>query len=75
MAHDLTRLIQRSIPREAANVRSIAVAPPSGILDSQVARRLGKVAPKRKPWISERDALDAAMTFALTFTGAIVFLL
>lgn len=75
MAHDLTRLIQRSIPRGAANARSIAAAAPSGILDSHVARRLGKAAPQRKPWISERDALDAGMTFALTFTGAMVFLL
>ncbi len=75
MAHDFTHLIPGNAPRVPARSRSIAAAAPSGILDSDVARRLGKAAPQRKPWISERDALDAAMTFALTFTGAIVFLL
>ena len=45
------------------------------IIDSVVAARLGKRTLPRRPWISERDLLDALMTFALTFTGAMVFLL
>ncbi len=30
---------------------------------------------RREPWISERDLRDALMTFALVFTGAVIFLL
>ncbi len=75
MARDLTQLIHRSPQRSAASPRAVAVTRCSGILDSQVAQRLGKAPPRRTAWISERDALDAAMTFALTFTGAMVFLL
>lgn len=45
------------------------------ILDSDVAARLGKRAAAPRPWLSQRDLMDALMTFALTFTGAMVFLL
>jgi hypothetical protein len=75
MARDLAPLIRRKFLPAAARSRSLAAPASSGILDSHVARHLGKAPPRRTPWISERDFLDAAMTFALTFTGAIIFLL
>lgn len=54
----------------------MAMAPVDcAILDSDIARRLGKQASPRARWISESDLRDALMTFALTFTGAMVFLL
>ncbi len=75
MAHDLTRLIHRGGTRSAVRADVIRLAPDPAILDTMIALRLGKAAPRRRPWISERDALDAAMAFALTFCGATVFLL
>lgn len=76
MAQDLTRLIRRRPAIRTAQMANMAMAPVDpAILDGDVARRLGKQASPRRPWISERDLLDALMTFALTFTGAMVFLL
>jgi len=44
------------------------------ILDRSVAHRLGvRMAPVR-PLLTERELIDGAMTFALAFTGAMVFL-
>jgi hypothetical protein len=76
MAQDLTRLIRRRPairPARIANMPMAEVDP--AILDSAVAARLGKRAAAPRPWISQRDLLDALMTFTLTFTGAMVFLL
>ncbi len=76
MAQDLTRLIRRRLAVRTAQMANMALAPVDpAILDSDVARRLGKQPSPRSPWISERDLMDALMTFALTFTGAMVFLL
>lgn len=76
MAQDLNRLIRRRPAVRSVQMANMAMAPVDpAILDSEIARRLGKQAMPRRPWISERDLLDALMTFALTFTGAMVFLL
>lgn len=44
------------------------------ILDPSVARRLGAETAPPRPLFTEREMLDGAMTFALVFTGAMVFL-
>lgn len=76
MAHDLARLIRRQPARRPAQLANMAMAPVDpAILDPDVAFRLGKQPLPPRPWISERELLDAAMTFALVFTGAMVFLL
>ena len=76
MANDLARLIRRQAALRPALMAHMAKAPVDpAIIDSVVAARLGKRTLPRRPWISERDLLDALMAFALTFTGAMVFLL
>jgi hypothetical protein len=76
MAHRLASLIQRE-----RGVRPVTLAPAQAplpvnraILDRSVARRLGVRALPPRPLFTERDLLDGAMTFALVFTGAMVFL-
>ncbi len=76
MAQNLSRLIRRRPAVRTALMANMAQAPiDPAILDSDIAQRLGKQALPRRPWISSRDLLDGLMTFALTFTGAMVFLL
>lgn len=74
MARDLSLLIHRDSPHKAKAVSSPVAYASTGILDRQVARRLGKPAAPRRPWVEEQDLRDALMTFALVFTGAMVFL-
>lgn len=66
-------LIRREAPRirTAQRVREGQGA----ILDSRIAARLGRPGPARRPWFNEANLRDGLMTFALTFTGAIIFLL
>lgn len=76
MAQDLTRLIRRRPLVRAAQMANMAPAPVDpAILDSDVALRLGKQTTPRRPWLSQRDLIDALTTFVLTFTGAMLFLL
>ena len=76
MAQDLTRLIRRRPVTRPADIARMAMAPVDpAILDSAIAYRLGKQVAPRKPWVSQRDMLDALTTFVLAFTGAMLFLL
>ncbi len=76
MAHDLSLLIRRQsvapAPRRAA---SVALPVDPAILDSGVARRLGRSTAPRRRWIDDPSVRDALVAFVLTFTGAIIFLL
>lgn len=76
MAHEFARLARRQPTFGTARSVNPALTPVDpAILDPDVAARLGKQVRPGRPWISERDLLDAMMTFALVFTGAMVFLL
>lgn len=74
MARDLTLFTHRDSLRRAGAISSPVSFAATGIIDPQVARRLGKPVAPRRPWIEEQDLRDALMTFALVFTGAMVFL-
>lgn len=76
MAHRLASLIQRDRGiRSATMARADAPLPVNrAIIDRSVARRLGARTPPPRPLFTQRELLDGAMTFALVFTGAMVFL-
>ena len=76
MAHRLASLIQRD---RGVRPATMAVDEPlrpinRAILDPSIARRLGSETSPPRPLFTERELLDGAMTFALVFTGAMVFL-
>ena len=77
MVRDLSLLIRRiGTPDGAPRPAVIAqIREESAILDRSVAQRLGKAPMPRASIVSEQDVRDALMTFALVFTGAMVFLM
>jgi hypothetical protein len=77
MARDLSLLIRRMkpVPQTSRPPIIAEIREESGIIDRSVAARLGRAPVKPTPWIREEDLRDALMTFALVFTGAVVFLL
>ncbi len=77
MARDLSLLIRRMAPAPHTPRPPIIaeIREQSGIIDRSVAARLGKAPVRRTPWLREEDLRDALMTFALVFTGAVIFLL
>lgn len=76
MAYRLASLIQRERGIRPATLAQPDAVPHvnAAILDRSVARRLGASAAPPRPLFTQRELLDGAMTFALVFTGAMVFL-
>lgn len=76
MTHRLASLIQRDRGVRPATMEKAQPPLPvnRAIIDRSIARRLGAEAAPRRPLFNQRELLDGAMTFALVFTGAMVFL-
>ena len=76
MAYQLAPLIRRMpTPQPARRAAIIGASGSAAIIDADVARRLGQPAVRRPSWLANPDLRDAAVAFALTFTGAMIFLL